>query len=256
MLSTPGRDPGEIRSAEALLTTIVTRLCLDQLKSAQSRREVYPGIWLPEPVLTPPMTLADDPLDSVIKLESISLAFLHLLESVGPEERAVFLLREVFDYDYAAIAQFLQKSESACRQIFSRAKKHIADQRPRVLTSADEHQRVLTSFVQAVQSGNLENLMTMMAEDVHSYADGGGKAAAPARRLTGRETVARLVQGLQRTGFRPGDQVALRVINGRQGLLIRNAQGQVTTVLCLDIADGLIQGLYFVRNPEKLQNVA
>lgn len=246
-------DPQEIRSSEALLTTIVTRLCLDQLKSAQTRREVYPGIWLPEPVSTPTMRVADDPLDSVMKLESISLAFLYLLESLGPEERAVFLLREVFDYEYSAIADFLQKSEAACRQIFSRAKKHVASHRPRLSTSADEHQRVFASFVQAVETGDLDNLMTLMSEDVVCYGDGGGKATAAARPLHGREAVARFVKGTQRTGFKPGDQVEMPVINGRQGILIRNAQGQVTTALALEIVDGLIQGLYFVRNPDKLK---
>lgn len=248
-------DPAEIRSPEALLTTIVTRLCLDQRKSAQVQREVYPGIWLPEPLLTPTLAIADDPLDSVMKLESISLAFLHLLESLGPEERAVFLLREVFDYEYREIADFLQKSEAACRQIFSRAKKHIAAHRPRLPTTASEHERIFSSFVQAVQGGDLAQLMTVMAEDVHCYADGGGKATAATRLVTGRDNVARQVNGLRRSGLRPGDQVELPLINGRPGVLIRNAQGQATTALFVDIADGAIRGLYFVRNPDKLQGL-
>jgi RNA polymerase sigma-70 factor (ECF subfamily) len=248
-------EPGEIRSAEALLTTIVTRLCLDQLKSAQAKREVYPGIWLPEPLLTPTMTVADDPLDSVMKLESISLAFLHLLESLGPEERAVFLLREVFDYEYSAIADFLQKSETACRQIFSRAKKHITAHRPRLPTNAEEHQRVFASFLQAAQKGDVAGLMAVMAEDVACYGDGGGKATAATRSLHGRDTVARFVNGIQRTGAKPGDQVEMALVNGRPGVIIRNAQGQITTALYLEIAQGLIQGLYFVRNPDKLQHL-
>src|SRR4051812_27319341 len=154
-------EQGAIRSPEALLTTIVTRLCLDHLKSAQAQREVYPGLWLPEPLLTEP-GVNEDPLDTMIKLESISLAFLHLLESLSPEERAVFLLREVFDYEYQEIAGFINKSEAACRQLFSRAKKHITDHRPRFPTNPTEHQRVLNSFIEAVQSGDLNQLMTVM----------------------------------------------------------------------------------------------
>ncbi|MFN8491823.1 MAG: RNA polymerase sigma-70 factor [Caldilineaceae bacterium] len=248
-------DAAEIHSAEALLTTIVTRLCLDHLKSAQARREVYPGLWLPEPVSTGQNT-AEDPLDNMLKLESISLAFLHLLESLSPEERAVFLLREVFDYEYREIASFINKSETACRQLFSRAKKHVADHRPRFPTSPAEHERVLNTFVVAVESGDLDQLMAVMAEDVVCYADGGGKATAAARPLHGREQVAKFVKGVQKSGFKPGDTIEMPLINGRTGFLVRNAEGAITTVLTLDIVDGVIDALYFIRNPDKLQHLA
>lgn len=247
-------DLTEVRSPAALLTTIVTRLCLDQLKSAQTRREVYPGLWLPEPVSTDP-NLAEDPLDNMLKLESISLAFLHLLESLSPEERAVFLLREVFDYEYSEIASFINKSETACRQLFSRAKKHVADHRPRFPTSPAEHERVLNTFVAAVESGDLDQLMAVMAEDVVCYADSGGKAVAATRPLHGRESVAKFVKGVQKSGFKPGDTLEMPLINGRTSFLVRDAAGAITTVLTLDISDGVIRALYFVRNPDKLQHL-
>ena len=244
----------EIRSPEALLTTIVTRLCLDHLKSAQVQREVYPGIWLPEPLATV-NSVEEDPLDTMIKLESISLAFLHLLESLSPEERAVFLLREVFDYEYREIAEFINKSETACRQLFSRAKKHITDHRPRFPTSPTEYERVFHSFVEAVQTGDLNHLIGVMAEDVACYTDGGGKAAAVLHPLHGREKVAKFVKAIQRGGFKPGDTIEMPLINGRTGFIVRNAQGEIVTALALDIADGAIQALHFIRNPDKLRHL-
>lgn len=243
--------PATIRSPEALLTTIVTRLCLDHLKSAQAQREVYPGLWLPEPLPTA-NGLEEDPLDTMIKLESISLAFLHLLESLSPEERAVFLLREVFDYEYREIAEFMKKSETSCRQLFSRAKKHITAHRPRFPTNSAEHERVFHSFIEAVASGDLDQLMAIMTQDVACYADGGGKATSALQPLHGREKVAKFVKGVQRTGLKPGDTVEMPLINGHSGLVVRNAQGEITTVLTLDIADGAIQALHFIRNPDKL----
>lgn len=243
--------PATIRSPEALLTTIVTRLCLDHLKSAQAQREVYPGLWLPEPLPTA-NGLEEDPLDTMIKLESISLAFLHLLESLSPEERAVFLLREVFDYEYREIAEFIKKPETSCRQLFSRAKKHITAHRPRFPTNPAEHERVFHSFIEAVESGDLDQLMAIMTQDVACYADGGGKATSALQPLHGREKVAKFVKGVQRTGLKPGDTVEMPLINGRSGLVVRNAQGEITTVLTLDIVDGAIQALHFIRNPDKL----
>ncbi len=188
----------------------------------------------------------------MIKLESISLAFLHLLESLSPEERAVFLLREVFDYEYREIAEFINKSETNCRQLFSRAKKHITDHRPRFPTSPAEHERVFHSFIEAVESGDLNQLMAVMADDVVCYADSGGKATAATRPLHGPESVAKFVKGAQRTGYKPGDTVEMPLFNGRPGFLVRNAQGKITTALALDIAGGVIRALHFIRNPDKL----
>ena len=247
-------DHATVRSPEAFLTTIVTRLALDQLKSARMKREVYPGIWLPEPLATPDQQLGGDPLDDMLKLESVSLAFLHLLESLSPEERAVFLLREVFDYDYGMIARFLQKSEAACRQLFHRAKGHVAAHRPRFPATADEHQRVLGEFIQAVQSGDLNGLMALMAEDVASYADGGGKATAAMHPIYGRDAVTRFVHGLSRF-LTPGYTVEVTPLNGWPSVVVRAASGELITAVALNVVEGKIQALHFIRNPDKLQRV-
>lgn len=247
-------DPAAVRSAEALLTTIVTRLALDQLKSARVQREEYPGLWLPEPVVTPDQQLVGDPLDAVIKLESVSLAFLHLLESLSPEERVVFLLREVFDYDYAAIASFLEKSEGACRQLFHRAKTHVAAHRPRFPTSADEHQRVVASFLTAVETGDMDGLMALMAEETTIYSDGGGKAQTILRPVHGRVAAARLMQGLGRI-FQMEYYAEIVPINGRPGIVVRRVDGTPESTVTLDMADGKIQTIQIMRNPEKLGRV-
>jgi RNA polymerase sigma-70 factor (ECF subfamily) len=245
-------DPTTVRSAEALLTTIVTRLALDQLKSARVQREQYPGLWLPEPVVTPDQQLGGDPLDEVIKLESVSLAFLHLLETLSPEERAVFLLREVFDYDYKSIAEFLGKSESACRQLFHRAKSHMTAHRPRFSASADEHQRVLTGFLQAVQTGDLDSLMNLMAEDVASYADGGGKAVAALHPIVGRVKVARFIHGLRRF-LQPEHRMEIVPVNGHPAIVLREGDGNIIVVMAIDVVDGKIQAFHNLLNPDKLK---
>src|SRR5205085_1992722 len=167
--------PETINSLKAFLTTIITRLCMDQLHLARRKREVYPGPWLPEPIITTTALEAIDPEERVTRDESISLAFLVLLEQLQPIERAVFLLREVFDYDYAEIATFLGKSEVACRQWFSRAKKHLSDHRPRFSAPPETQRQMLSGFLQAVQAGELTALMKLLAEDVTFWADGGGK---------------------------------------------------------------------------------
>lgn len=247
--------PDSIRSEEAFLRTVVIRLCLDQLKSAQAKRETYPGLWLPEPILTEEPALMGDPAEEASRYDSLSMAFLLLLESLSPEERAVFLLREVFDYEYGEIATMIDKSEATCRQLFSRAKKHVVEHRPRFETSPEEHRQILTHFVNAAQNGDLEGLMTLLAEDVTSYADGGGKRTAAKHPVHGREAVARLtLRGLQ-LFVKPGDTVVSVIINGKEAFVLRSARGQVTDVLVFEIVDGLIQSLFFVLNPDKLTHV-
>ena len=168
--------PAALESARAWLTTVVTRLCLDRLKSARARREEYVGPWLPEPVPTGAVDSADTMLS---RHESVTMAFLVLLESLSPLERAVFLLREVFDYEYADIAQITGRDEAACRQLFSRAKKHISDHRPRFPASPEAHAKMVGRFMEACLAGDMDGLMSLLAEDVTAWSDGGGKVRTP-----------------------------------------------------------------------------
>lgn len=243
----------DIRSTEAFLTTIVTRLCLDRIKSAQHQREAYVGPWLPEPMLTDLPPEARDPAERAADLESISMAFLVLLQSLSPEERAAFLLHEVFDYRYGDIAAFVGKPESTCRQLVSRAKKHIADHRPRFHASPAEHRRVLTSFLQAAEGGDISALMKVMANDVALYSDGGGKATAATRPLFGPERVVKFIGGLPRLA-KTEWRIDLAEVNGREGLVLRE-DGVITGVFSFEVGDGAIHAIYVTRNPDKLTRV-
>jgi RNA polymerase sigma-70 factor, ECF subfamily len=248
-------NPESVKFEEAFLRTIVIRLCLDQLKSSQAKRETYPGLWMPEPILTEETSKLNDPAEQASRYDSISIAFLLLLESLSPEERAVFLLREVFDYEYTEIGSMLDKSEATCRQLLSRAKKHVVEHRPRFAASPEEHRQILTRFMNAAQNGDLEGLIALLAEDVTSYADGGGKRPAAMHPIRGRETVGRLTLTGLKTFVKPGVRIEGLVINGREAMILRSAEGEVTDVLVFEIADGLIQNLYFLANPDKLAHV-
>ncbi len=246
--------PEHITSPKAFLSTIVTRLCLNQLQSARVQRETYIGPWLPEPVLTK----AGDsfaPAQQAELHESLSLAFLTLLEQLTPLERAVFLLHEVFDYPYAEIAAILGNGEAACRQMFSRAKKHIADHRPRFKPSKEAHRQILDQFLQATLNGELDGLMQLLAEDVTMWADGGGKARGAAiHPLHGREAVARFV--LRSVRFATGDiHVEMAEVNGELAVIVRNDRG-VIVVLAIVADDGQIPEIRAMGNPDKLKWVS
>jgi RNA polymerase sigma-70 factor (ECF subfamily) len=242
-----------INSLKAYLTTIITRLCVDQLQLARRKREVYPGPWLPEPI-TAVDTL--EPVEErVDSYESISLAFLVLLEELQPIERAVFLLREVFEYDYDEIATFLGKSEAACRQSFSRAKKHLAEHRPRFPSSPETHRQMLTSFYQAVQAGEMSSLMNMLAEDATLWADGGGNVKGAATRpIHGRDAVARFTLGATRRFLPDGYYPELAQINGELALIVRSPD-RVFFVLTIEVEAQHIQTIRVIANPEKLAHV-
>lgn len=246
----------DLRSTEAFLVTIVTRLCLDRIKSAQAQRELYVGPWLPEPLMTDMPPEARDPAERAADLDSISTAFVLLLQSLTPEERAAFLLRKVFDYGYDEIATFLGKSEAACRQLVSRAKRHIAEHRPRIPTTPEEHQRVLQSFMQAVSTGELVGLMQLMRDDVSLVSDGGGKAAAATQPLFGPERVSKFMVGLPRAAARMhiNWSVEVKPVNGLPAIILRE-DGRVTTVFSFDIRAGRIRGIYSMRNPDKLARI-
>src|SRR5258706_7773911 len=189
-------QPADLRSTKAYLTTIVTRLCLDRLKSARATREEYVGTWLPEPVAT---DRRREPEGSLALAESVTLAFMVLLETLSPEERAVFLLREVFDYEYEEIAAMLETTPANCRQRFHRAKGRIAERKPRFRATVDEKRPLVERFVRAFSEGSEAELTSVLAEDIGFWSDGGGKVLAARRPIFGHEHVVSLLMGFRRT---------------------------------------------------------
>jgi len=246
------RQAGDrIESPRAYLSTVVTRLGIDQLRSARARRETYVGEWLPEPLLT--TDEQDDPARQAELGDSLSLAFLVVLESLSPEQRAVFLLREVFDYPYEEIAQIVGKSEDNARQLAVRARRHVDERRPRFETSREQRERLADRFFAAAQEGDLEGLETLLAHDVVLHGDGGGKAPALARPLHGRHRVARALAAWARQGKRFGGVTVRRAeVNGQPGALMLDPDGNLISVMALDVAEGQVQGVSSVVNPDKL----
>jgi len=244
----------DIRSLTAYLTTILTRLCLDQLQLARRKREQYVGPWLPEPILTTETAETGDPEKQVEMEESISLAFLILLEQLQPFERAVFLLREIFAYEFAEIATMLDKSEAACRRSYSRAKLHLRAHRPRFPASPQIHQQLLSGYFQAVQTGEMTPLMNLLSEDVILWADGGGKVKQAALRpIRGRDAVARFSLGTKR--FWPeNSRVELEEVNGQAALIVRSGE-KVFAILSIEVEQEQIQAIRIIANPEKLTRV-
>lgn len=244
-------DEAAIRAPKAYLSTIVTRLSLDYLKSARATREHYIGTWLPEPLLTAHGAL---PLETVEQRETISLAFLALLEYLTPQERAVFLLRDVFDFGYAEIAEMLGLSEANCRQVLHRARQRIAERRPRFEPSLEEQRRLTERFLAAVQGGELEPLTALLAADAVVRGDGGGKVPAATRPILGSLNVARFLLGLSR---RPpeGTGISMAEVNGEPGLLIWLGE-TLYAVFVPEMSGGQIAGLYNVLNPDKLAYIA
>jgi RNA polymerase sigma-70 factor (ECF subfamily) len=247
------RAPGaDVRSPEAYLTTIVTRLSLDRLKAARAQREEYIGPWLPEPVMTDERKRPDH---AAILSESVTLAFMVVLETLTPEERAVFLLREVFDYTHDEIANVLQLTAANCRQLFHRAKSRIAEGRPR-FKRAEVGREIVERFARALADGDAEALTRLLADDVSLTSDGGGKVAAARRPLYGRAAVLNLLLGIRRTATATGipvDRVALDVVevNCEPAMVIR-VDGELNGVYVCSIGDGSISALRIVRNPSKL----
>jgi len=246
--------PESIRTLKSFLTTIVYHLCIDHLKSAQVQRETYVGPWLPEPIITGDGASRLSPLRQITDRESISMAFLVLLESLSPLERAVFLLREVFDYEYTEIAQITGRNEAACRQLFSRAKKHISEHRPRFPASPEAHTKMVGRFMEACIAGDMDGLMSLLVEDVTVWSDSGGKVSGAARQpIQGRDRVARAMIG---NAARAPEGTTLEVIeaNGFPALLIR-VKGQVVGVLTLEVEGDFIRAIRNVANPDKLAHL-
>jgi RNA polymerase sigma-70 factor (ECF subfamily) len=241
-------DPEEVRQPAALLTTIATRLSIDRLKSARAEREEYVGAWLPEPLLVDD---ADVP-GQAEQADSISMAFLVLLESLSPLERAVFLLREAFDYDYAAIGEIVERSEENCRQIALRARRQVEAHRPRFESSREEREEIVRRFFSAAQEGDSEALLEMLAADAVLYGDGGGKAPALGSPLDGRERVATALIALLRTGAQVGARLEPVWVNGQPGARFLAPDGALINVVAVDVLDGQVQAVRSVVNPEKL----
>ena len=244
-----GVGPGEVREPGALLTTIATRLSIDRLKSVRAERETYVGDWLPEPLLDDEAT---DVVAEVEQSDSISMAFLVLLESLSPLERAVFLLREAFDYDYAAIGEIVERTPENCRQIALRARRHIDARRPRFETSREKREEIVRRFFAAADEGDSEALLELLAEDVVLYGDGGGNAPALGRPLFGAQRVARTLRNWMRVGGQIGVRHEPAWVNGQPGARFLTPAGELLNVVALDILDGRVQAVRSVVNPEKL----
>jgi RNA polymerase sigma-70 factor, ECF subfamily len=243
----------EIHAPKAYLATVATRLSIDRLRSAQARRERYVGTWLPEPVVV------DEELEAVFEsdqADSLSLAFLVLLESLTPVERAVFLLREVFEYDYSEIAGIVDKREDNVRQIASRARRHVDERRPRFETSRAERDRLAERFFAAAAASDRDALTELLAADTVFYGDGGGKVrGAILRPVFGRDRVTRLLLGFARIGDELELQMRLAEVNGQAGAVFFAPDGSPYSVLALDIVDGAVSAIRSVVNPDKLQHI-
>ena len=242
-------DGLQMDSPDAFATTVTSRLAIDALRSARHRRERYVGTWLPEPLLG---SESDDPAERVEMQETVSTAFLVLLERLSPLERAVFLLREAFGYDYADIAEVVDKSEANCRQILTRARKRLEAERPRFEPSTERHRELTEEFLAAVTEGDLAGLERLLADDVVFYADGGGKAPAIQHPLHGATPVARFLLGLVRRGRPMGVRLEPVVANAQPALRLATSDGAVLGVLSFEIADGRVVAFRNQINPDKL----
>jgi RNA polymerase sigma-70 factor, ECF subfamily len=247
--------PETIGSPKAFLSTVVTRLSINYLELARTQREVYVGPWLPEPLPTESdkqFNLEDHP----ILQESISMAFLVLLEQLTPVERAVFLLREVFEYEYSEIAEIVGKEEAACRQLFSRGRKHISENRPRFKPSRQAHRKLMEHFIQATTIGDMDGLTAMLRDDVEVWADGGGKVRGAATRpLHGRNAVARFAMSVTRY-LEGSESYAFEImdLNNEPAAVLRMGE-TIVTVLFVEEEDGRIQTIRAIANPDKLQHL-
>jgi RNA polymerase sigma-70 factor, ECF subfamily len=239
----------EAESPKAYLATVTTRLAIDQLRSARARREVYPGEWLPEPLVD------DGAARHAETADSLSLTFLHLLEKLSPVERAVFLLREVFDYPYDEIGRIVGKTPDNCRQILTRARRHIEEGRRRFDVSREEREEVARRFIAAWEEGETDALVRLLAPDATVYGDGGGKAPAMPLPLVGAERVAKALIGWGRQAHERGITHRPARVNGEPGLVFYDVDGRALWVAALEIAEGVVVAVRSVLNPDKLVHV-
>ncbi|WP_053666626.1 RNA polymerase sigma-70 factor [Streptomyces sp. MMG1121] len=239
-------QPGSVKS---YLSAVVTRISIDVLRSARVRREEYVGPWLPEPLLTDPY---EDPARSAELADSVSMAALILLERLSPLERAVFVLREVFAFDFPAIASAVGRSEAACRQLAVRARRHMAAERPRFEADRQERDELAERFFFALREGDVDCLRELLAADAQMVGDGGGKTPQLARAVSGADNVARLLASIIPTLVRVDVTLEAREVNGQPGAIFRDRDERVLTTWTLDVLDGQIQTIRSVTNPDKL----
>src|SRR5262245_30715519 len=243
----------EVESPRAYLSAVTTRLAIDHLRSARVRREQYVGEWLPEPVLTEEIAL--DGARYVEEADSLSMAFLLVLERLSPVERAVFLLHDVFEYGYDEISRIVDKSEDNCRQLAARARRHVREEKPRFEASRRQSEELAARFFGALGAGDVESLVELLAADAAVYSDGGGKAPSWPRPIFGRDRVARLMAALG-DGFRElGLGIRRTEVNGQPTAMVFDRSDLLIAVITLDIADGLVQTVRSVLNPEKLRHL-
>jgi RNA polymerase sigma-70 factor (ECF subfamily) len=241
-------DQDAVRNAEPFLVTVTTRLALDRLRAARTRREVYVGPWLPEPLVTDPET----PETQTIEAERLSLALLGALERLNPVERAVLVLRDAFDLEYAEIADILEKTPANVRQIAKRAREHAGDPTRRRPVSEEERDRLATAFLAASVSGDVEGIRTLLAADAIMYTDGGGVVTAARKPIYGADKIARFMVGVQRKSDFPDDPVFTAVlVNGDPGVRMDSASDGFLSIIAVEVADGAIRGLRFFNNPER-----
>jgi RNA polymerase sigma-70 factor, ECF subfamily len=251
-------DTTTVASPKAYLATITTRLAIDHLRSARVRRESYLGTWLPEPLVTDQRPGADhlDPAEHAEMSDSLSMAFLTLLEKLSPAERAVFLLREVFGYGYDEIAAVAGKSEAACRQLFVRARRGISEGRPRYGTSRAEAEELTSIFLDVAGGGDVTQLLDRLAPDVVFYGDSGGKGEATfTEPVFGRERVAQVLSWQISRSLELGGWLQPADVNGQAGVLARDADGLLVAVLTYDVLDGQLQAIRVVANPDKIRHI-
>lgn len=243
-------DRDDVESPRAYLYSIVTRLCIDQRRKIDSRKESYIGPWLPEPLVEAGASMGETALE---KAESVSIAFLVVLENLSPLERAAYLLRKVFDYEYTEIGEILEQSVANCRQLVSRADTRIHEGRPRFETDPAEAERITDQFLTACKTGDFDRLVSILADDAVMYSDGGGKVHAALAPVCGMDKVARFFIGITRK-FGQDWELRRVQVNGQPGFLSLY-QGQVSNVFTLDIVDGKIANCYIIRNPDKMTHI-
>src|SRR5262249_38192801 len=247
------RGSGEIESPKAYLSAVTTRLAIDHLRSARVRKEQYVGQWLPEPLLTDENAV--DGARYVEEADSLSMAFLLLLERLSPVERAVFLLHDVFDYRYDEVSRIVGKSEDNCRQLALRARRHVQAEKPRFEASREQRDRLASRFFDAVGEGDMDGLVELLAADVVVYGDGGGHVPSWPKPIVGRENVARLLRGLNARGRDIGLTLHRGEVNGQPGAMFLDSSERLVNVVTIDIADGVVQTIRSIINPEKLKHL-